>query len=617
MPIEHDIRKSLAAIRERARQLAGSKETQTTPAETEILAALREGTLRFDTVDDGAFERCIRTFGIDSVVDALLSGSEAGEKASEATVISFEERSQQLKAASAGQVTGARKIMGLPSNWLAVAAAIVLAVSVVYLTLYAPGPSSEPTGGNPTFALQWPPSGSVDLSSTKTWGSSGSPLAKNMPDYAKGSATLGAGDERYTAWRLATVIVRSPDGWGSGAFISPDGWLLTNYHVVANSAQTAAITGSPVVLDIITARMTDGRLKPQPALKATVYRVDPVHDLALLKLQSLPPGLSQVAYFKFADDVKDGESCFVIGSQDNGPAWWVRSGNVSQEFHFPDDLSQFAAGAASPFANIDRDHAMVVVTDTRIAPGDSGGPLLNSDGQLIGLTFATSANESAGSVGWHIALKHLKAFTATFPTQPEGVPFDPWTAGLPEASLLEPQLRDVNRDGRPDTLIYRYAVPSHEQEGGEQQAVAMTAFVDFSQSAKAGDDSELVPRGIWGMEDRGKFRFDVFMTVRADGTTAVGYTNRDGIIDEIRVAAPHSEQAGVVWRRSASGQWQAQAASTSLIDASRVGNANLGMLQTIATQIWGQGQASGENPRPQPSQQPQQPQGQNRQPNKM
>ena len=125
MPIEHDIRKSLAAIRERARQLAGSKETQTTPAETEILAALREGTLRFDTVDDGAFERCIRTFGIDSVVDALLSGSEAGEKASEATVISFEERSQQLKAASAGQVTGARKIMGLPSNWLAVAAAIV------------------------------------------------------------------------------------------------------------------------------------------------------------------------------------------------------------------------------------------------------------------------------------------------------------------------------------------------------------------------------------------------------------------------------------------------------------------------------------------------------------
>jgi hypothetical protein len=410
------------------------------------------------------------------------------------------------------------------------------------------------------------------------------------------------------------VIVKSREGWGSGAFISPDGWLLTNYHVVANSAQQAALTGSPVVLDIITARMTDGRMKAQPAVKATVYRVDPTHDLALLKLQTLPAGLAKVPYFKFGQSVEDGESCFVIGSQDNGPAWWVRSGNVSQEFDFPEDLSQFAAGAASPGANIDRDRATVGVTDTRIAPGDSGGPLLNSSGQLIGLTFATSANASAGSVGWHIALKHLQVFTASLPAQPEGVPFDPWTAGLPEASVLEPELSDANHDGRIDSLIYRYA-SSEGGEGSAAKPVAMTDYIDFTQSARSDDPLNLVPKGLWGMENRGHFRFDIFLTVRADGTTAVGYTNRDGIVDEIRISSSQRENSNVIWRRNASGQWHAETPSTptALFDVTRIGRGNIGLLETIAGQILG-GSADHQsrgNGSPQPAQ------GVNHPPNKM
>lgn len=619
MPIEHDNEKSITAIRKRAQELADSPELRGDPWEAEILAALSDGTLRFDTLDDETLDRCIQTLGIEAVVDALVEAGKKKMPAHEDQKVKVAEmpvRIREKVARQGQQMATGKGVTWMRWGWLAAAAAVILAAGIWYRTN---GPGKGPRSNAPTnFALEWPPNAPFDLSSHRTWGQPNSPLAQNMPDFSKSTSTLGpgGGDERYTPWRLATVIVKSPEGWGSGTFISADGWLLTNYHVVANSAQRAALTGSPVALDIITARMTDGRMKAQPAVKATVYRVDPTHDLALLKLQSMPAGLTKVPYFKFGQSVQDGEGCFVIGSQDNGPAWWVRSGNVSQEFDFPEDLSQFAAGAASAGASIDRDRATVIVTDTRIAPGDSGGPLLNSNGELIGLTFATSANESAGSVGWHIALKHLQAFTATFPTQPEGVPFDPWTAGLPEASVLEPQLSDANHDGRIDSLIYRYA--SSEASGGNQpQAVAMTDFIDFTQSAHSDDPLDLVPKGLWGMETRGHYRFDVFLTVRADGNTAVGYTNRDGIVDEIRISTTSTqrENSSVIWRRNSSGQWHSEVppTPTPLFDVARIGRGNIGLLETIAGQILG-GSADHQS-RGNGSSQPAQ--GVNRPPNKM
>ena len=143
---------------------------------------------------------------------------------------------------------------------------------------------------------------------------------------------------------MATVIVRSDDGWGSGAFISADGWMLTNYHVVERAAQRASISGAVATLDVIAPEVAGDRLKAGQARRARLYRADPVHDLALLKLESPP---APVAFFKLADKVDEGQDCVVIGSQGNGPAWWVRASIVSQVFDFPADLSQVAAGVVS------------------------------------------------------------------------------------------------------------------------------------------------------------------------------------------------------------------------------------------------------------------------------
>jgi S1-C subfamily serine protease len=439
------------------------------------------------------------------------------------------------------------------------------------------------------LAFAWPSTPPFDPQTLRAWGRSRTPLAQALPDFSQtGGATLGAGgDDRYMRWRQATVIVRLEDGWGSGAFISPDGWLLTNYHVIDHVAQAAAVSGEAAIAEIITPRIVDGRIRPAAPLKARVYRADPTRDLALLKLDALPAGQQTVPYFPMATAVEDGEDCFVIGSQNNGPAWWVRSGNVSQQFDFPEGLSQFAAGVASSSTNIDRDRATVIVTDTRISSGDSGGPLLNAKGELIGLTFATPANRSAGSVGWHIALRHLRDFAGSLPAQPEGVPFDPWTAGLPGAAMLQPEVGDSDRDGRIDSLRYRYAVPSRDEGGADTRprAVALTVFVDFGQRlAKPQQLLDQVPFGLWGMEDRGRFKFDLFVTTRADDVTVVGHTNAQGVVDDIRVGRARQETAAVVWRRGTSGRWSAAkpAAPVPLLDPSRLNPENMRMLQTIA-----------------------------------
>ncbi len=611
MPISGDNQKSVEAIRVRAQHLATSAEEYT--AEAEILAAVADGTLSFDEVDEEDLQSCVKRLGADSVVEALLptrsrlmeSDARVVEtQLSEAPMLTEKEKASAARAPkdrSGFSAWWSRRSVLFPAAALAAAAIIV----VFYVKKPSSGSPARQVAENAPIP-EWPSQSPFDPSAYKKWGRANAPLAQAMPNFSGASGTLGAtsGEDRYAAWREATVIVRSEDGWGSGTFISSAGWVLTNYHVVADTAQKAAMTGHSAVLDIITDHTIDGRVKPEPAIKATVYRVDPVHDLALLKLDSLPGG-KPVAYFPLAAQVKDGENCYVIGSQNNGPAWWIRSGNVSQQFDYPEDLSQFAAGAASKGGDVDRDRVTVIVTDTRISPGDSGGPLLNDQGQLIGLTFATPANDSAGSVGWHIALPHLRQFVANLPTAPEGVPFDPWTAGLPEASPLDPETVDADHDGRIDSLLYRYASPSQSGRGAPTP-LAVTVFVDLAERNPNGSELlDRVPYGIWGMEDRGHFHFNFFVTTRADHTVAVGYTNTAGVVDEIRIGTSQTG-ATLIWRRLADGKWQASQPTgpTALLDPSRFSDTSPSRLSLIVGQIFGSstGRPSSGAPQAQPSQ---------------
>lgn len=162
---------------------------------------------------------------------------------------------------------------------------------------------------------------------------------------------LQPGDPFFEFFRRFGVPMpqeRSPArGMGSGFIVSPDGMILTNAHVVAGANE-------------VTVKLTDKR-----EFRAKVVGVDRPTDVALLKIEA--SGLPTVR-LGTSDDLKVGEWVTAIGSP-YGFENTVTSGIVSAKWRSLPD------GAYVPF----------IQTDVAVNPGNSGGPLFNMKGEVIGI----------------------------------------------------------------------------------------------------------------------------------------------------------------------------------------------------------------------------------------
>ena len=151
-------------------------------------------------------------------------------------------------------------------------------------------------------------------------------------------------------------------GLGSGVIIKPEGYIVTNNHVIAGA-------------DIIEVTLSDNRVYP-----ATLVGADPATDLALLKidagreLPAIPMGNS--------DDLRLGEWVLAIGS--------------------PYDLrSTITAGIISAkgrsFPNYDGQYRVesFIQTDAAVNPGNSGGALVNAVGELVGINTSIISQTGA------------------------------------------------------------------------------------------------------------------------------------------------------------------------------------------------------------------------------
>lgn len=146
---------------------------------------------------------------------------------------------------------------------------------------------------------------------------------------------------------------------GSGFIISADGYIVTNNHVVADA-------------DVIQVTLDESNGKSTP-LKAKLIGADEETDLALLKVEAK----NDLPFLKFGDSdkLKVGEWLLAIGNP-FGLDHTVTSGILSAKGR------NIRSG---PFDNF-------LQTDCSINPGNSGGPLLNMDGDVIGINTAIIAS---------------------------------------------------------------------------------------------------------------------------------------------------------------------------------------------------------------------------------
>jgi len=158
-------------------------------------------------------------------------------------------------------------------------------------------------------------------------------------------------------------------GMGSGVIISPDGYIVTNNHVVDGAVDIRVTTSNRRVL------------------KAKLVGTDPLTDLAVLKVNA--PDLTSVPWGD-STEVRPGETVLAFGNP-YGFQFTVTRGIVS------------AIHRANPDASNRAKPGEFIQTDAAINPGNSGGPLVDARGEVVGInTFLVSPSGTFSGMGFAI-----------------------------------------------------------------------------------------------------------------------------------------------------------------------------------------------------------------------
>jgi S1-C subfamily serine protease len=216
-----------------------------------------------------------------------------------------------------------------------------------------------------------------------------------LPNYHEPVLTRGpAGVALFRRISPSVVLVMTGDvkddkltniGIGTGVVIAAPGYVLTNWHVISGY-QSAAIFLKPT-----------GGTDPSKseALLGKVIAQDKTADLALLKIIKPPVGLAAVRLGDIST-VQVAEDIHIIGHP-HGLFWSYTTGVVSQMR----DAYQWSYSDGSKHL------AKVLQMQTAINPGNSGGPVLDDNGNILGLV---AMSEEGQNLDYAIAVDEIKTF---------------------------------------------------------------------------------------------------------------------------------------------------------------------------------------------------------------
>lgn len=185
-----------------------------------------------------------------------------------------------------------------------------------------------------------------------------------------------SGQETIQTYKKAVVTINTQDSKGTGFGISSDGYILTNEHVI-NDALSISVT------------FPEGKI-----YEAQVVEAYEQFDLALLKIEG--EGLPHLQLAK-SSQFEAEEPVYFIGN----PLYFSGIANEGKLLDF------------TSASSIDTE---VIMMDAPVYKGNSGSPVINKTGEVIGVVFATGKREPFGKVGLFIPIESVhENFSAFLP----------------------------------------------------------------------------------------------------------------------------------------------------------------------------------------------------------
>jgi serine protease Do len=156
----------------------------------------------------------------------------------------------------------------------------------------------------------------------------------------------------------AVVKIEAAGGQGSGFVTHPDGWVVTNFHVVARELE----------VDVVVYPVGKSGMDPRTVRKCKVAAINPSMDLALVKMEPPADLALKTVYLGDSDGMRVGDTVYAIGA--------------------PIGLDRTVSSGIISVTNRTLDGRCHFQITTPINPGNSGGPLFNLRGEVIGVNCA-------------------------------------------------------------------------------------------------------------------------------------------------------------------------------------------------------------------------------------
>lgn len=296
---------------------------------------------------------------------------------------------------------------------------------------------------------------------------------------------------------VVSIRVRSQmgAGEGSGMVLNAEGQVLTNNHVVA-----AAGAGGQMQV-----AFSDGTL-----FDAEIVGTDPTTDLAIIKIVDPPADLTPVQ-FADSDSVEVGQPVMALGNP-LGLSDTVTTGIVSAV----DRPVTTQGQGSSPFQQGEPVVTNAIQTDAAVNPGNSGGPLVDASGRVIGVNSAIAsigangAGSQSGSIGLGFAIPSTEA---------QRVAKELLTDGQAQHAFLGVSLKDV--------VV--------KADGVAHQAAGIVQVVDGSPAAGAGLKAGDAVIAVDGEAVSGAESLTAQVRERAPGSKAELTVVRDGKTEKVSV----------------------------------------------------------------------------------